>query len=109
MSIISLTLIDIKFDAAGGPEIFRTKMICKLELCRNPNGPLSMTNAEEVAHEHARSSKFKRKVRSFADDDQERSGSRRDRLDEVPSIEAPFWDTYDAINQLYLELGKFYK
>lgn len=22
---------------------------------------------------------------------------------------APFWDTYDTINQLYLELGKYFK
>lgn len=23
-----------------------------------------------------------------------------------PETDAPFWDTYDTINQLYLELGK---
>ncbi|GAB0098543.1 uncharacterized protein DMENIID0001_142860 [Sergentomyia squamirostris] len=79
----------------------------------NPNGPLSMTNAEDVSQEHVRSSKFKRKVRSYGDEtsgsdmyEQEPRGAvRRDRLDEIGTVEAPFWDTYDAINQLYLELG----
>lgn len=31
----------------------------------------------------------------------------RDRLDELTNLRIPFWDTYDSINQLYLEMGEF--
>lgn len=31
----------------------------------------------------------------------------RDRLDEMTNLRIPFWDTYDSINQLYLEMGEF--
>lgn len=30
----------------------------------------------------------------------------RDRLDEMTNLRIPFWDTYDSINQLYLEMGE---
>lgn len=29
----------------------------------------------------------------------------RDRLDEISDTHYPFWDTYDALNQYYLEIG----
>lgn len=29
-----------------------------------------------------------------------------DRLDDIANLRIPFWDTYDSINQLYLEMGK---
>lgn len=32
----------------------------------------------------------------------------RDRLDEMTNLRIPFWDTYDSINQLYLEMGEFF-
>lgn len=30
----------------------------------------------------------------------------RDRLDDISDTHYPFWDTYDALNQYYLEIGK---
>lgn len=30
-----------------------------------------------------------------------------DRLDDTSNQHIPFWDTYDSVNQLYLEIGKF--
>lgn len=30
-----------------------------------------------------------------------------DRLDDASNQHYPFWDSYDAVNQLYLEIGKF--
>lgn len=31
----------------------------------------------------------------------------RDRLDDNTDFRLPFWDTYDSINQLYLQIGKY--
>ncbi|XP_063698385.1 uncharacterized protein LOC134829289 isoform X2 [Culicoides brevitarsis] len=36
-------------------------------------------------------------------DDEERS--KTDRLDDISKLHIPFWDTYDSINQIYLEMG----
>lgn len=30
----------------------------------------------------------------------------KDRLDDTGTLHMPFWDTYDAINQLYLQVGE---
>lgn len=30
-----------------------------------------------------------------------------DRLDDIANLRIPFWDTYDSINQLYLEMGMY--
>lgn len=32
--------------------------------------------------------------------------NKKDRLDDITSLHVPFWDTYDTVNQLYLELGE---
>lgn len=33
-------------------------------------------------------------------------GNHNDRLDDTGTLHMPFWDTYDAINQLYLQVGE---
>lgn len=37
---------------------------------------------------------------------EEQQPNHLDRLDDVANLRIPFWDTYDSINQLYLEMGK---
>lgn len=39
-------------------------------------------------------------------DDEEHDRRQPDRLDDVSKLHIPFWDTYDSINQIYLEMGK---
>lgn len=37
----------------------------------------------------------------------EQETDKKDRLDGINVAHVPFWDTYDAINQLYIELGLY--
>lgn len=41
------------------------------------------------------------------DSDESKIKDNRDRLDDTTDIHLPFWDTYDSINQLYLQIGTF--
>lgn len=40
-------------------------------------------------------------------DESNEKRNNRDRLDDTTKLHVPFWDTYDSINQLYLEMGEF--
>lgn len=39
--------------------------------------------------------------------DEQSYNQNRDRLDDISDTHYPFWDTYDALNQYYLEIGRF--
>lgn len=92
---------------------------------------MSLTNDNNSSHKQKRQTSFRRNKRNreaehtdsghseeetdeFDETEEERGDSaeettergHKDRLDDTGTIHVPFWDTYDAINQLYLQVGK---
>lgn len=64
--------------------------------------------------EHANSEHSDEETDEFDETEEDRGDSveettehgHRDRLDDTGTMHMPFWDTYDAINQLYLQVGE---
>lgn len=92
---------------------------------------MSLTNDNNNSHKQKRQTDFRRSKRNreaehndsghseeetdeFDETEEERGDSaeettergHKDRLDDTGTLHMPFWDTYDAINQLYLQVGK---